>query len=176
MKRERERDKWKREKKRETERKKEEFVFIRANDNEIQINNKIKSEHKGKIQMLVEFTRSDTLYLNVLSQFNYRIGLKISEWFKSCIIMFDENTDELLNYSANIMLDEKYKEKFFKILKKADLGFISIDEYIREKDHQFNYGLSVMKGLYDKELKNYALKAKHEKYDERGALLNFPSK
>jgi AAA15 family ATPase/GTPase len=142
---------------------KEENIFVRILD-EITINKKFQREFQQRLNFVVDLTREKALFLSVLAQFKIDFAINISEWFLKSIVSFDSNIDSTINYTANLLSNEKYKFLIYDILKKTDLGFSSIEEEISEKSGSDKERLLLLSALYDEELRNFTIKTKHIKY------------
>lgn len=153
------------------QKRKEERIFTRT-DNTIEIDRRFSSDISQKLRFVIDMTRSDSLYLSVLSQFKIDFALKISSWFQNNM-MFVENqleTDTGVNaisYTAGLLKNPQYKALIYDVLKKADLGFYSIEEELRDNLAKHPNNLSVVSALYDREIGKHTIKIRHDVYNDK---------
>jgi AAA15 family ATPase/GTPase len=142
----------------------EETVFLRAK-NEFEIVKRFNTDFKNKLLMLTELTRSDALYLSVLTQFNIDIAQQISQWFAKNIIYAEPNLNDAINYTGELLADPVYGLLLNEIIKKSDLGFSAVE---RQADDQNAPKLS---NKNSQELAGKSAKVKlrvnHAKYDAK---------
>ncbi len=104
-----------------TKKKREETVFIRTK-NEYEIVKYFPPHFKNKLTLLTDLTRSDALYLSVLTQFNIDIAMQISNWFAKNTVYSDPNIEDAISYTAQLLADPVYSSLFNEIIRKSDLG------------------------------------------------------
>lgn len=146
------------------DKRKDEELYLRR-DNHFTINPKLLNEPKNKIEILKELTRNNSLFISVLAQFNVPIGTTISQWFNSTMVVFETNTEELIDHTASLLKQPVYREKIHEIIAKSDLGFSSIDVAIKEKALRSNLSesfISLMFGAQD----SYQVKTAHKVYND----------
>lgn len=114
-----------------TEKRKEENLFVRAKQN-FSFEKKFKNSLRGKFELVYEMTKSNTLFLSVLAQFNYSLCLNISNWFSKMIIAHDTDHLDLIDFTAKLMSVGEYRKLINDVIKKADLGIDSIEERLKE--------------------------------------------
>lgn len=149
-----------------TIKRKEETIFLRAQQ-EFQIENKrFKEELKNKATFLAEFTRSNSLFLSVLSQFNMPISQSITRWFSNCIVAHDTDHLALIDFTAKLMSNQIYRKLLNDLIKNSGLGIDGIEEKIKELSSKSDYSSEFLSSVFDEEIKNYTVKTKHTKYDE----------
>jgi len=151
--------------------KKEENIFLRARQ-EFTFDKKFKNEFKSKIDFLSELTRTNSLFLSVLSQFNIGLAQKISTWFSNCIIAHDTDHLALIDFSAKLLEDTKYRKLFNDIIKSSGLGIESVEERISELTSRLNYSKEFLTSIFSDEIKNYSVKTKHNVYDSEHVKKN----
>lgn len=144
---------------------KEEPVFVRAKQ-EFSIEKRFRSELKGKADFLAELTRSNSLFLSVMSQFNIDIAKIITKWFADCIVAHDIDHLALIDFSARLMSNPLYRKLLNDIIKNSGLGIESIEERINEFASRANYSVGFLQSVFSDEIKNYTVRTKHRKYDE----------
>ncbi|SHL97109.1 AAA family ATPase [Mucilaginibacter sp. OK098] len=146
-----------------TTKRKEETVFTRA-DGEYHLDRGFQSEQKQRLKMLMEFTKGSALFLTVLAQFNIGFAETIMKWFLTHRMYLDNELDDDVNITADLLLKEGYREIIYKIIKESDLGFATIKEEIddtkKPRRTQNVYDL-----LNEEVLKTYKIKTRHEKYN-----------
>ena len=149
-----------------TQKIKEEPLFFRI-DNEFRIDKRFKSEAKGNIEMLTGVTRSNALFLSVLSQFNGEISSSITKWFNKIIVIIDEEIGELIEETAPMFSNSTFKKQLSQIIEKAGLGFKSIEAEISLMAKKSNFSRRFISNIYATELNNnYKIKTSHEKFNE----------
>jgi AAA15 family ATPase/GTPase len=142
----------------------EETVFLRTK-NEFEIVKRFNTDFKNKLLMLTELTRSDALYLSVLTQFNIDIAQQISQWFAKNIVYAEPNLDEAINYTGELLADPVYGSLLNEIIEKSDLGFSGV-ERLADKQKELKPAGSNTTGLVNKQVK-IKLKSNHVKYDAK---------
>lgn len=114
-----------------TEKRKEENIFVRAGQN-YTFEKAFKAGIKGKFELFAEVTRSNTLFLSVLAQFNSPLCQRISEWFNELIIANDLAHHNLIDFTASLMSTGDYRRLVNDIMKRSDLGIDSVEEKLKE--------------------------------------------
>ena len=148
-----------------TEKNKEENLYIRSRT-DFQISKSFRNDSKGKTDVITGITRSNALFLSVLAQFNEDTSSKIVSWFQKCIIVFDANQDDSINYTASLLTDERYGQLIQQILRNSDLGFTSVHQEIKEAAKKLSLSEGFLSAFNFDESKNYAVKTKHSKYNQ----------
>jgi AAA15 family ATPase/GTPase len=110
-----------------TEKRKENNLFIRAKQN-YNFEKKFKEGMKGKFELFSEVTRTNTLFLSVLAQFNNKLCVSISEWFNDLIFAHDLAHTNLIDFTASLMNSGDYRKMINEIIKSSDLGIDSVEE------------------------------------------------
>ena len=147
-----------------TVKRKETSVFIRSN-NDFYYEKKFSNELKGKLEVLKEITRPNSLFLSVLAQFNVQIGLNISKWFNDILIAHDADHLALIDFSARLMNDTYYNSKLNEVIQQSDLGIDSIEQRIKDIVTKKNYSTEFVTAFFQDE-KDYSIKTRHTKYDQ----------
>lgn len=144
---------------------KDEAIFIRAKQ-EFNIEKRFRNDLKGKADFLAELTRSNSLFLSVMSQFNIDVAKNITQWFADCIIAHDTDHLALIDFSAKLMSNPIYRKLLNDIIRNSGLGIESIEEKIKEYATRLNYSVEFLQSVFSDEIKNYTVRTKHRKYDE----------
>jgi AAA15 family ATPase/GTPase len=144
-----------------TKKKREETVFIRTK-NEYEIVKYFPPHFKNKLTLLTDLTRSDALYLSVLTQFNIDIAMQISNWFAKNTVYSDPNIEDAISYTAQLLADPVYSSLFNEIIRKSDLGFNEVEKQTDKQERQLE-NLGIGENLRPK----IKLKANHTKYDAK---------
>jgi len=146
-----------------TEKRKEENLFVRAKQN-FSFEKKFKSTLKGKFELVYEMTKSNTLFLSVLAQFNYKLCLDISNWFSKMIIAHDTDHIDLIDFTAKLMSVGDYRKLINDVIKKADLGIESIEERLKESALRANISLDLIASVFADDIRQYTVRTGHIKY------------
>jgi hypothetical protein len=146
--------------------KKEQLIFLRLKK-EYNVDKKFRQDNKGKVDVLIEMTRFNSLFVSVLSQFNIEIGKLITGWFTSSIVTLDTDHLALIEFSANIITDDLYRKSLNDIIKFSDLGIESVEQRIRELAQKTSFSQSFLSYLFIEENRSYDIKTRHLKYDEK---------
>lgn len=109
-----------------TEKRKEEKVFLRARQ-EYSFQKSFKESIKGKFELYTEVTRTNTLFLSVLAQFNNPLCMSISNWFADIFIVHDSDHLSLVNYTASLMSTGDYLQLVNKVIQATDLGIENVE-------------------------------------------------
>jgi AAA15 family ATPase/GTPase len=115
----------------------EETIFIRTK-NQIEIVKRFPNDYKNKLELLIELTRNDALYLSVLAQFNIDMASQIVKWFAKNIIYAETSLDDALNYTAELLADPNYSFLLNEIIEKSDLGFSGVERQVDKQVEQKN--------------------------------------
>ena len=103
----------------------EELIFERKK-NDFNIVKKYPTELKNKLTMLSGVTKSNVLFLSILTLFDVEIGVELSKWFSDCIIYDDTNLHEAINYTYSLLENPKFNLLINNVIEKLDLGFTAI--------------------------------------------------
>jgi uncharacterized protein len=147
------------------QKRKEELVFIRARK-DFNIDKKFKQENKGKVEVLIEMTRYNTLFLSILSQFNVELGKQITTWFDHSIVALDTDHMALVDFSAKLLTEELYKKSLNDIIKFSDLGIESVEERVKELAHRSKLSHAFLSYLLQDDQRNYEVRTRHIKYSD----------
>lgn len=147
-----------------TDKRKEEELYKRRDKN-FTINPKLLNESKNKIGILKELTRNNSLFISVLAQFNISIGTNVSNWFASTSVIFESNTEELIDYTASLLKQPLYRAKIHEVISKSDLGFLSLEAAIKEKASRSSLSESFITLAYSLN-ESYQVKTSHKIYDD----------
>lgn len=148
-----------------TEKRKEEKLFVRAKQN-FSFEKKFSAGLKGKFELVNEMTRSNTLFISVLAQFNHTLCLMISNWFSKMLIAHDTEHIALVDFTAKLMATGEYRKLINDVIKKSDLGIESIEEKLQETARQKNYSYEFLSSVFGDDEKQYSVKTSHFKYKE----------
>lgn len=148
-----------------TEKRKEENLFVRAKQNFL-FEKKFKTTLKGKFELVYEMTKSNTLFLSVLAQFNYRLCLDISNWFSKMIIAHDIDHLDLIDFTAKLMSIGDYRKLINDVIKKADLGIDSVEERLKESAVRANISYDLIASVFADDIRQYTVRTSHIKYKD----------
>ena len=143
---------------------KEATVFIRA-EKEIDYDKKFKQELKGKLELLEELTRPNSLFLSVLAQFNIPLGVSMLKWFNDIIVALDDDHYALIDFSAKLMSDEYYNQKLNEIMRNSDLGIDSLEQRVLDIIQKKNYSREFLTSFFS-DSKDYFVRTSHKKYNK----------
>ncbi|HMG68384.1 MAG TPA: ATP-binding protein [Chitinophagaceae bacterium] len=146
-----------------TSRIKESYIFIRA-EKDIECDKKFKQELKGKFELLHEVTRTNSLFISVLAQFNMQLGLSIQKWFEDILVAHDEDHYALIDFSAKLMNDAYYNQKLNEIIQHSDFGIDSVEQRIKEIITKKNYSREFLDTFFA-DNKDYSVRTTHTKYN-----------
>lgn len=148
---------------------KEEKVFIRAEQN-YSIGKDFKIRIKDKLQLFIEFTRPNALFVSVLSQFNDELFKSISAWFDGIFIAPDLSHLSLVDYTGQLMEKDYYRQLINNIIRNSDLGI----EYVQGiKNEPKNPDLAfreLIKNLNYESEGSFKILTKHNVYDDAKRL------
>jgi hypothetical protein len=113
------------------EKKKEDNLFVRAGQS-YNFEKSFKVGLKGKFEIFSEVTRSNTLFLSVLAQFNSPVCQRISDWFNELILAYDNSHFDLIDFTASLMTVSDYRNRINNIIKKSELGIENVEERLKE--------------------------------------------
>lgn len=147
-----------------TIKRKELTVFLRAGEG-FHFEKRFSKELKGKLELLKEITRPNSLFISVLSQFNNELGLRINGWFNDILIAHDSDHLALIDFSAKLMTDVFYNKKLNEIIQQSDLGIESIQQRIKDIVQKKNYSTEFVTSFFS-DNNDYLVKTKHSKYDQ----------
>lgn len=151
-----------------TEKRKEENLFVRAKQN-FSFEKKFKNSLRGKFELVYEMTKSNTLFLSVLAQFNYSLCLNISNWFSKMIIAHDTDHLDLIDFTAKLMSVGDYRKLINDVIKKADLGIDSIEERLKESAVRANISYDLIASVFADDIRQYTIRTGHIKFKEEKA-------
>lgn len=148
-----------------TEKRKEENLFVRAKQN-FAFEKKFKSTLKGKFELVYEMTKSNSLFLSILAQFNYSTCLDISNWFSKILIAHDTEHIALIDFTAKLMAIDNYKKLINDVIKKSDLGIETVEERLKESAINNNYSYEFIASVFGDDIKQYQVRTGHKFYEE----------
>lgn len=158
-----------------TKRVKENPLFIREKD-DFQITEKFKEGYD-----IEEKTRSNALFVSVVSQFNGKISKKIVEWFDSYLNMLHGiNDKEYFSATAEMLQDKRMKNLIVSFIKYADLGINDLElietknKYLEIEEILDKESLEKNKELLSrlKEKKYADIITYHDVYDDNNKLID----
>lgn len=149
---------------------KEEIIFIRAEQN-YSFEKEFKTDFKNKLEFFTEITRTNSLFISVLAQFNNPIGTQISTWFNDLIIAHDSSHAELIEFTARLMPVGDYRKLITDIIKKSDLGIDSIEEKPKESSTTKKFSSDFLNSVFNTDELSYTVKTKHAKFNEDNVLV-----
>ncbi len=148
-----------------TEKKKEEKVFVRAGQN-YSFEKTFKIAIRGKFELFAEVTRTNSLFLSVLAQFNGDLAVKISEWFNELIIAHDIAHDNLIDFTAGLMPTADYRKLINDIVRRSDLGIEKVQEKIKDGAAPKSSIRDFITSTKAESEKSFTIMTSHKKYDE----------
>ncbi len=123
-----------------SKKKKEYKLFIRKNTNQFDLNTNEFKEGMG----IEGKTRSNALFISVVSQFNGEKSNKITEWFNNFNVLIGTDPVNLRGHTINLLRkNEDYKNKIYQFIKIADSGIIDF----KMKKVPFNEEASLFKSI-----------------------------
>lgn len=146
-----------------TEKRKEENLFVRAKQN-FSFEKEFKNSLKGKFELVYEMTKNNSLFLSVLSQFNYALCLNISNWFSKIIIAHDTEHATLIDFTAKLMSMGEYRKLINDVIKKSDLGIDSVEERLKESAVKSNLSYELISSVFADDIRQYTVRTSHTKY------------
>jgi AAA15 family ATPase/GTPase len=146
-----------------TQKRKEEYVFLRAGK-EFNVQKNFKAELKGKLDVLTEFTRKNSLFLSVIAAHNITVATVLINWFSRVLIVKDSDHLELVNFSARLMSHDNYRELINEIIQRSDLGIDGVEESVKEGTGRKNYTQDFIEFAFQDEVKDYKIRTRHKKY------------
>lgn len=148
-----------------TEKRKEENLFVRAKQN-YSFEKKFKTSLKGKFELVYEMTKTNTLFLSVLAQFNYKLCLDISNWFSKLIIAHDTDHTDLIDFTAKLMSIGDYRRLINDVIRKADLGIESVEERLKETAERANISYELISSVFADDIRQYTVRTGHIRFKE----------
>jgi uncharacterized protein len=143
----------------------EDNLFIRAGQIFEMTKHLKTGDLKGKIDMLTQFTRSNALFISVLSQFNIPIGKLICDWFANTRIIYEATDPEVIQVTTDLLSDAEYNRKINRIIDHANLGFSSVSSVVKMKAIQSGLGEKFLTNtVYDESSRSFTVYTKHKKY------------
>jgi uncharacterized protein len=149
---------------------KEEVIFVRADQN-YSFEKDFKNDFKKKLDFFTEITRTNSLFISVLAQFNNPIGTQVTTWFNDLIIAHDSSHSELIEFTARLMPVGDYRKLITDIIRKSDLGIDSIEEKQKEASAQKKFSSEFLNSVFNSDELNYTVKTKHSKFNEDNVLI-----
>jgi AAA15 family ATPase/GTPase len=146
-----------------TTKRKEELIFTRSNS-EYRIDRGFQGELKQRVKMFIEFTKPPVLFLTVLAQWQVAFAENIVTWFLKHRMYLNNELDEDINITADLLLHPAYRETIYKIIKQSDLGFATIKEELDDTNKMPKKHLAAYYALNEELLKKYKIKTRHERY------------
>jgi AAA15 family ATPase/GTPase len=144
-----------------TIKRKEEYVFLRVGK-DFTIQKSFKSDLKGKLDVLTEFTRLNSLFLSVIAAHNIALATQLINWFGRVIVIKDSDHLELINFSAQIMSYGNYRELINDIVQRSGLGIDSVEERVNEISSKRNFSSDFIAFLFQDEPKDYRVRTRHK--------------
>jgi hypothetical protein len=100
----------------------------------------------------------------VLAQFNIEFATQISKWFAKNTVYADQNLEDAISYTSDLLADPLYLSLLNEIIEKSDLGFKSVERQV-DKTAQKQTGKVVSTQVTPKF--KVKLRASHVKYDSK---------
>jgi len=144
-----------------TIKRKEEYVFLRAGK-EFNLQKGFKGDLKGKLEMLTDFTRRNSLFLSVIAGHNINLAAPLIDWFSRVIIVKDSDHIELINFSAQIMTHDNYRELINDIIQRSDLGIDGVEEKVNDLSGKRALTSDFIAFLFQDEAKDYRVRTRHK--------------
>lgn len=110
-----------------------ELIFLRV-ENSFEFGKVIirKPELKKQLQVLSTIVKGETIFAKVLLQFNLSFGQDLANFFKKTNVIFDGNSEQLIDYTASLLEHEHFADRLKLLLYSSDLGFQKV-EAVRKK-------------------------------------------
>jgi len=147
-----------------TDKKREEELFERRIDS-LRIDKRLMNEPKNKVDVLKEFVRPNSLFISILSQFNVALGITITNWFSSSLVLFDTDNEKMINHTGNLLKNAVYRQKIHEIIGRSDLGFLGIEAAIKDKASKSGLTESFVSFMFSAD-ENFHLKTSHKVFDD----------
>jgi len=147
-----------------TTKRKEELIFTRSGD-EYRIERGFQAEQKQRVKMFQEFTKSPVLFLTVLAQWNIGFAQTIVNWFLRHRLYLNNELDDDINITADLLLHPSYRAIIYEIIKQSDLGFATIKEELDDTNKMPKKHLAAYYALNEEILKKYKIKTRHERFN-----------
>lgn len=144
-----------------TLKRKEEYVFLRAGK-EFNVQRSFKADLKGKLDVLTEFTRKNSLFLSVIAAHNIPLAATLINWFSRILIVKDSDHQELINFSAQLMSYQNYRELINEIIQRSGLGIDAVEERLNEVSPKRAYTSDFISFLFQDEPKEYRVRTRHK--------------
>ena len=152
------------------EKKKEELLFLRVKD-EYKIEKRFREEAQGDV--LTKITKSNTLFLSVLAQFNSSVAKSIVSWFNNTEVIFDFDTVTISKKLRELLHHDLFKHQLNIILASFPFGFTTIEEELKSVATEKTSEGFLKNIMYDEDVKNFAIKTKHKKFDENNKHIGY---
>lgn len=143
---------------------KEENIFLRSS-NSFAFGNKIRKDLGGKLTLLSEMTRTDNLFLSVLSKYNYGLAIELEQWFSKVLFFRDSEVENWIQFTARLMAADSWAQNAINnFIKQTDVG---IDQLVERKSTSFresNYSigfLNLIESLSSRELEIDSVHRRH---------------
>jgi len=146
-----------------TQKRKEEYIFLRA-AKEFNVQKSFRADLKGKLDVLTEFTRKNSLFLSVLAAHNISFAALLINWFGRILIVKDTDHLELINFSARLMSYDNYKELINEIIQRSDLGIDGVEARLKDGTAPQKYATGFLEFAFQEEMKEYKVRTRHKKY------------
>lgn len=147
-----------------TEKRKEDNLFIRARQN-FDFEKKFRTTLKGKFELVYEMTRTNTLFLSVLAQYNFSFFLPISNWFSKILIAQDIEHTALVEFTAKLMTIGDYNKLINDVIKRSDLGIDSVESRLKEAAAQKGYSYEFLSTAFLDDIQQYTVRTGHIRYN-----------
>ena len=144
-----------------TLKRKEEYVFLRAGK-EFTLQKGFKADLKGKLDMLTEFTRRNSLFLSVLAGLNIALAAPLIDWFSRVVIVKDSDHIELINFSAQLMSYDNYRELINEIIQRSGLGIDRVEEKVNDVPGKRAFSPDFIAFLFKDEVKDFRVRTRHK--------------
>lgn len=136
-----------------------EYFYFKRNKNEYEIDPKFTEANN-----LQDKTRSNTLFLTVVAQFNGTISQSIFTWFSEVKYFSDLNKPQMQNHTVKLLETEKYASLIYRFLNYINLGF----EKVRVEKIDVEVSDILKEFFKHTKQSNVFIKTEHIKYDENG--------
>lgn len=140
-----------------------EYKYFERNNEGIKVDEKYE-EGKG----VEDKTRTNALFLSVVSQFNGKIAMSIVKWFGEIKYYLDTNKQFHQNYSKKLLEKPEYKAIIKNYLNRADLGFVDIETQKMGVPDLSNVPAEFREMILNDFKNESTVMTAHQKYDENG--------
>ena len=137
------------------------FLFLRAGK-DFNVQRNFKADLKGKLDVLAEFTRKNSLFLSAIAAHNIPLATALINWFSRVVIVKDSDHHELIDLSARLMSYDNYRELINEIIQRSDLGIDTVEERINEISPRKVYASEFIAFLFHGDLKQYRVRTRHK--------------